>query len=164
MQKVYDRYVPKPRQSSTVPEGAYVLKVLDMHDHPDKEYIACVWDIAEGEYAGKYSDPDFNKGNSWRGHCLYLSYKSEFSLHHVSQWLDAIRHSNNGFNSTEAWNEICDQEVKDFSPFIGKLFGAGIKDDTYDANGTTFTQSKVDIPTIADFVRSGKFKGRGRHA
>ena len=160
MKKVYDEYVPKPRKESTVPEGAYVLRVLDMHDHPNRQYVACVGDIADGPSAGTFSDPELNAGNAWRGHCLYLSYKSEFSLRHVRQWLDAMRYSNPGFNSTQVWDEICDQETKDFSPFIGKLFGAGIKDDRYDTNGTTYVQSKVDIPTIADYVRSGKFKGR----
>ena len=35
-----------------VAPGAYLGRVTDMRDVPDKEYVTLVYDIADGEYAG----------------------------------------------------------------------------------------------------------------
>jgi hypothetical protein len=162
MKKVYDASVSASQ--SDLPTGSYVLCVKDMFDNPEKEYVALVYDIAEGVHAGHYSY-DSNP-NSWRGHCCYLSYKSEFALAHTRACLRAMTLSNPNFSAEHVWDSICDvpTDKKDFSPFFGKLFGAEIIDDNYSSHGNVYHQKKVDVYIPAEFVRNGSYVSkRGGH-
>ena len=56
-----------------LPAGGYVIRIVGVEDVPQKEYLNIVYDIAEGEHAGFYSD-DFGKKNPW-AHRFVRSYK-----------------------------------------------------------------------------------------
>ena len=54
-----------------LPAGGYVIRIVDIEDVTDREYLNVVYDVAEGQYAGFYND-DFGQKNRYR---LFLSYR-----------------------------------------------------------------------------------------
>jgi hypothetical protein len=56
-----------------LPAGGYVVRIVDMVDNEKKKYVELVWDIAEGEFANRYSDK-WGQEHPYAHH-LFLSYK-----------------------------------------------------------------------------------------
>lgn len=153
MEYITDMYVTAP-QPNEIKAGNYILSVAKMYDCPDRQYVKLVYDIAEGQYAGFYAN-----NNNDNAHAIYLSYKSRFAREFAIQNLDAITRSNPGFNASMAWNDICSKGGKDFSVFIGKVFGAEIAEEHYTVNGEERSGMKPKTITVADYIRNGSFKG-----
>lgn len=57
-----------------LPAGGYIVEITAVKNEPAKEYLQVVFDIAEGEYKGFYSD-DWGKEHPY-AHCMYKSYKT----------------------------------------------------------------------------------------
>ena len=158
MLKIYDEYYPDEPSERVLPTGSYVLKIINMWDVPSKEYVLCVWDIAEGDYTDFYSNLDSDNRFEHYNHCHFLSYKSEFTLRYVRQFFDALNRSNPGFNAAQAWDDIVDAGNKDFSAFIGKLVGARLVEDTYQKYNSE-NKRKVDTFTTVSNVHTGRIDG-----
>ena len=56
-----------------LPAGGYVIRIVDIEDVTDREYLNVVYDVAEGQYAGFYGD-EFGQKNPW-AHRFVRSYK-----------------------------------------------------------------------------------------
>lgn len=88
--------------------GRYVCEVEKIQENAEKQYVALVFDIADGKHKGYFArDP-------WFKHCIYLSYKTDWQMKKTKQFIDVINASNPGFNGHVAF---CDDKA---FLFIGK--------------------------------------------
>lgn len=84
-----------------LPAGNYVCSITKFEDCPDKEYARLYVDIAEGEFAGYFSDPFY--ADKPYAHSIVMSYKPQ-ALGMLKSRLHAISDSNPGFDAEAAWN------------------------------------------------------------
>lgn len=116
----------------------------------DKSYVKLIWDVAEGEFAGKFSDDYWAGEDKDYAHQFYLSWKNLGALKNAIQCLDE---SNPGFDSMAAF------ESDKWALFIGKQFGIVLGEEEYLANdGSVKTRFGFGrIKSVQD-IRDGKFK------
>ena len=116
----------------------------------EKQYVKLIWDVAEGDFAGKFSD-DYWAGEDrdW-GHQFYLSWKNWGALKTALTCLDE---SNPGFDAEAAF------EADNWNMFIGKKMGLVIGEEEYIANDGT-VKTRFTFPRIKSVqdIKAGKFK------
>lgn len=135
-----------------LPAGPYVAKILAMNDNPSREYVEVIFDIAEGEHAGYYSD-DWGKSHPYAHH-FFLSYKDS-ALGMLKGRLEAIQASNPGFDPFAAW----DAGRTDI--FTNRIVGINLQEEEYERNyGDVGTRMNVCQIVDAQSVRDGKLKVR----
>ncbi len=132
--------------------GGYVARIVDMVDNEQREYVELVWDIAEGEHAGHYSD-DWGKAHPYAHH-LFMSYK-DTALGMLKGRLEAIQRSNNGFDPFAAW------DAGRLDMFRGRLFGINLQEEEYlTRDNEKRTRMNVCQVVDAQRVRDGRVKVR----
>ena len=137
-----------------LPAGPYVARITEMTDNPTREYVEVVFDIAEGEHAGYYSD-EWGKSHPYAHH-FFLSYK-QTALGMLKGRLEAIEKSNPGFDPFAAW----DAGRTDL--FVRRLVGINLQEEEYRRNdGETGTRLNVCQVVDVQLVRDGKIKARDK--
>lgn len=137
-----------------LPAGPYVARIVGMTDNESREYVEVVFDIAEGEHAGYYSD-EWGKSHPYAHH-FFLSYKDS-ALGMLKGRLDAIAKSNPGFDPEAAWN------AGRLDMFTNRLVGINLQEEEYERNdGETGTRLNVCQVVDAQLVRDGKVKPRDK--
>ena len=136
-----------------LPAGPYVARITSMTDNPEKEYVEVVFDIAEGEHAGYYSD-DWGKEHPYAHH-FFMSYK-ESALGMLKGRLEAIQASNPGFDPFAAW------DAGRVDMFANRLVGINIQEEEYERDGEVKTRMNVCQVVDAQRVRDGKVKPRAK--
>lgn len=136
----------EPEKGFGGPEpGGYILKIINVEDVPNKEYLKIDYDFAEGEYKNHYLNL-FDKFGFWGG-AMYKSYK-EKSLGWFKAFISDIEASNPGYK----WDN-------DEKKLEGKLFGAVLGAEEYRSNDGEVKESlKVKKTTSIQDIRDGKFK------
>lgn len=134
-----------------LPAGPYVARIVGMQDNDEREYVECIFDIAEGEHAGYYSD-DWGKNHPYAHH-LFLSYKDK-ALGMLKGRLEAIQASNPGFDPFAAW------DAGRLDMFTNRLVGINLQEEEYEYCGEVKTRLNVCQVTPAQDVRDGKVKAR----
>lgn len=135
-----------------LPAGPYVARLVELTDNPTKEYVEAVFDIAEGEHAGYYSD-DWGKSHPYAHH-FFMSYK-ETALGMLKGRLDAIAASNPGFDPFAAW------DAGRLDMFTNRLVGINLQEEEYERNdGEVGTRLNVCQVVDAAKVRAGSVKTR----
>ena len=134
-----------------LPPGGYVCKIVNMINVPEREYVMMVYDIAQGEYAGFYSNDNREISKQW-SHAISLSYKDTANAL-LKGRMERIEKSNPGFNPFAAW------DAERFDMFAGRLFGGVIGEEEYEASDGTIKigmklQGIYEVATIT----SGQFK------
>lgn len=125
--------------------GAYVCRITDVHDVPEKEYIWVEYDVAEGPQAGIYAD--MGPEDAWK-HRYPQSYK-EKALGMFKAFVNRVQESNRGFE----WNGTDERQ------FVGKEVGLLFGKEYYDANDGTEKERTVVVRAIAaQDVRNGDYK------
>ena len=133
-----------------LPAGGYVCKIVSVEDVTASDYLSVVFDIAEGDYKGFYSD-DWGKDHPY-AHRFFMSYK-ESALGMLKGRLKAIDESNGTEFVKEAVAGLKEQQL------VGKLVGLVIGYEEYNSDrGDTRTRSYVKAVISADRVRRGDFK------
>ena len=133
---------------SSLPAGPYVARIVDMVDNEQKEYVELVWDIAEGEHAGRYSD-EWGQQHPYAHH-LFLSYK-ETALGMLKGRLESIEKSNPGFDPFAAW------DAGRLDMFKGRLLGINLQEEEYlTRDDQVRTRLNVCQVVPADDVRQGR--------
>jgi hypothetical protein len=142
-----------------LPAGGYVCKITEVQDcpvgfdsrRPDSgNYLAIVYDIAEGPFKGYYSD-EFGQSHKSL-HTYYASYK-ESNLGRFKGFLKAIDESN-GTNF-----EALGEKGLDEKQLVGKLIGITIGYEEYNSTrGTVEEGAKARVCMSADRIRKGEFK------
>lgn len=103
--------------------GRYVCEISKIQENIEKQYVALVFDIAEGKHKGYFArDP-------WYRHCIYLSYKTEWQIKKTKQFIDVINASNPAFNGHDAF---CDDKTY---LFIGKKLVIDLTQQYIDGDG-----------------------------
>lgn len=137
-----------------LPAGPYVARLVDLTDNETREYVEVVFDIAEGEHAGYYSD-DWGKSHHYAHH-FFMSYKDS-ALGMLKGRLKAIADSNPGFDPEVAWN------AGRLDMFVNRLVGINLQEEEYERNdGETGTRLNVCQVVNAQDVRDGKVKPRAK--
>lgn len=133
-----------------LPAGGYVCRILSVEDKADKEYLEIVYDIAEGEYKGFFSD-EWGKQHPY-AHRLIRSYK-EKALGMFKGFLVCVDKSN-GTNFAEAAAKgLPEQQL------VGKLVGMVIGYEEYaGTDGTIRQRSYVSANRSVDAIKNGEFK------
>lgn len=137
-----------------LPAGPYVARITEMTDNPSREYVEVVFDIAEGEHAGYYSD-DWGKSHPYAHH-FFMSYKDS-ALGMLKGRLEAIAASNPGFDPFAAW------DAGRTDMFVRRIVGINLQEEEYRRNdGEVGTRMNVCQIVDAQRVRDGKVKVRDK--
>ena len=136
----------------SLPAGPYVVRVVDAVDKTDKKYVEIVFDIAEGEHAGYYSD-DWGKNHPFAHH-FFMSYK-ESALGMLKGRLEAFASSNPGFDPFAAW------DAGRLDMFHGRIIGINLQEEEYETSDNDI-RTRLNVCQVVDVqrVRDGKVKTR----
>ncbi len=134
-----------------LPAGGYVVTITSAEFKPEKNYAEVVYDIAEGEHAGYYSDA-WGQSHPF-AHRFFMSYKST-ALGMTKGRLEAFTASNPGFDAMAA------SDADRFDLFVGKRIGVNIQEEEYEYQGEVKTRMTVCQVVPAQDVRDGKVKAR----
>lgn len=160
--KEYEQTVAKTGEYERMGAGGYVLIVQavrtsgkDFNGNPvdyvqDKQYVKLVYDVAEGDFAGRFSDDYWYGEDKDYGHQAFLSWKNMGAFKNFIQCLDE---SNPGFDALAAFN------ADNWTMFVGKKFGAVFGEEEYRANDGTI-KTRLGFPTIKSVqaIHEGKFR------
>lgn len=125
-----------------VEPGAYVGVITGMEDNEAREYVTCLFDIAEGPLKGHFSDRFFSD-KPW-AHSMTLSYKDSV-LGMLKQRLETIQACNPGFDPFAAW------DAGRLDMFNGRKVGLVMREEEYfDKRTETF---KMGSPRCFRFCR-----------
>lgn len=115
-----------------------------------RDYALLIYDVAEGEFAGRFSDDYWAGEDKDYGHRLYLSWKNMGAFKNFIQCLDE---SNPGFDALAAF------EADNWALFIGKKIGAVFGEEEYRANDGSI-KTRLGFPTIKSVqaIHDGKFR------
>jgi hypothetical protein len=142
-----------------LPAGGYICRIITADDcpvgfnrnAPEKgDYTKIVYDIAEGQYKGYYSD-DWGQKNTF-AHTYYASY-SDSNLGRYKGFLKAIDESN-GTNFEAKGEQGFDEKL-----LVGKTIGIVIGYEEYENNrGEIKESAKAAFVCSVDRIRKGDFK------
>lgn len=144
-----------------MPAGGYVVQIQAVRtegedygrivNYPEeKMYVKLIYDIAEGEFAGKFSDDYWTGTDKDWGHQIYLSWKNMGAFKGSIQ---AIEESNPGFDAMAAFT------ADKWSLFVGKYVGIVIGEEEYIGNdGNVKTRYTFPRLKSAQDIRDGKFR------
>ena len=115
-----------------------------------KDYVKLVYDIAEGDLAGKFSDDYWAGEDKDYAHQIFLSWKNMGAFKGNIQALDE---SNPGFDALAAF------QADRWELFIGKKVGIVVGEEEYRANDGS-VKTKLGLPRLKSIqdIRAGKFK------
>ena len=148
--KAYKEAEASTGDFARLPEGGYVIKITAVEDKDDKEYLNIIYDIAEGEHAGFYSDA-WSKEHPF-AHSFIRSYK-ETAFGMFKGFLRAIDETNGTKFEEQAAKGLAEQQL------VGKLLGAVIGSEEYETNrGEVKTRLRVASVMSAERIRKGDFK------
>lgn len=135
-----------------LPPGGYVCRILSATDHntEEKPYLEIVYDIAEGEHAGYYSD-DWGKENTWAHSTRWYYTKAALGMFKGN--LRAVDESNGTSFETAAMTGIDERRL------AGCLVGIILGEEEYESNtGDVRTRLRVRRAVPAPQIREGRFK------
>lgn len=142
-----------------LPAGGYVVRIVDVNDVPEKEYLWIVYDILESnvdgklstDHAGHYGD-DFGKQNPW-AHRFTRSYKDS-AEGMFKAFLSRLEESNRGKFDAKAW-----QGKSDEREFVGLELGVVLQTRYYtNEKGEDKEALEVRGVYASQDIRSGDFK------
>ena len=129
--------------------GGYVIKITDVTDKDDLQYLRVVYDIAEGPEKGRYAKEDAE--HIYR-HSFIRSYK-EKALGMFKAFIQAIDETN-GTKLTDQVEKGLNEQL-----LVGKLLGAVFGYEEYEANdGNVKERLYLKSCMSADRIRKGDFK------
>lgn len=140
--------VEDPANVDWLPQGGYVIEIVDVDDMPSWETLNIVFDVAEGEHAHKFADVPSSR--AWT-HQLRQSY-SEKAQRFFKGFLTALEQSNPNF-TIEEWERDCDE-----TQLIGLKFGAIINYYHYvNEKGVLCKKYNLVRPVSVDKIHKGDF-------
>lgn len=142
---------PVTTGNGKLPAGGYVARITAVEDVPSKEYLWVEFDIAEGEYAGHFSD-DFAKSRPYI-HRFSRSYKDS-AEGFFSAFLVALEESNRNRFSVEQWQRTCDEHA-----LVGLEIGIVVQTELYTSNtGEDKERNEVVGIYATQDIRNGDYK------
>lgn len=134
-----------------LPAGGYVCRIISATDHDEeKPYLEIVYDIAEGEHAGYYSD-DWGKKNLWAHSDRWYYTPNSYGV--FKGRLRAVDKSNDTSFETNAQTGIDERRL------AGCLVGMILGEEEYESNqGDIRTRLRVRSVHPVSVIREGKYK------
>lgn len=131
--------------------GGYIVKILNVKDFPEKEYLKISFDIAEGEKKGffkKSFDNDTRDAKKWpNGGSFIRSYK-QTAAGMFKGFVSAVEASNKGY--TFDFEE---------QTLVGKVVGVVVGDEEFfNQKGQVRTRTYVNAIRSVDAIKSGDYK------
>lgn len=150
MKKINMSNVEESKGFESPAPGAYICRICEVADVPDKEYLKVSYDIAEGNLAGYYSEgrkehPDW----AWFG-CYVKSYKTK-ALPMLKRFCSAVSKSNGNFVFDAG--TINSDETTLVGKRIGLVFG---EEEYYSNSGELKTRLYVAREFPVDQIASQK--------
>lgn len=133
-----------------LPAGAYIVKILDASDVPEKEYLRISFDIAEGEYKGFFAEQfksDNREGKKWPNAGTFIRSYKEKALPMLKGFTGAVERSNSNYT----WNF-------DEKTLKNKLVGLILGDEEFvNSTGKVRTRTYVSSVRSVDSIKSGDY-------
>lgn len=130
--------------------GGYVCRITNVNDVEAKGYFAIRYDIAEGEYAGHYSD-EWGESHPY-AHEFNRSYTKALGM--LKTFLGAVDNT----NGTKFRKQIDDTGVINPQDLVGKQVGLVFKGIQKTSNrGNDYIQLEVSAVLPAQDIRDGNF-------
>lgn len=133
-----------------LPAGAYIVRILDATDVPDKEYLKISFDIAEGEHKGFFSEQfknDTREGKKWPASGSFIRSYKEKALPMLKGFTGSVERSNTGY----VWNF-------DEKTLKNKLVGLVLGDEEFvNSSGKVRTRTYVASVRSVDSIKKGDF-------
>jgi len=127
-----------------LPAGAYAIKIIEVIDVPDKEYLDVYFDIAEGEFKGYFETLKSATG-TMRGR-ITRSYKQN-ALPFFKAFITAVEKSNPGYKWD--WNE---------KTLNNKFAAVSFREEEYLMDGQVRVSVKADEIRSLQALREGSIK------
>lgn len=142
--------VPESTPFAKPPVGGYVARIVDVEDVLSREYLYVVYDIAEGDWKGFYSD-DFGRRNEW-AHRFVRSYK-ETARGMFKAFLMRLEESNPSFNYV-SWQRRCDERE-----LVGLEIGIVLQYEDY-TNDQGEDKERLEVVGVysTDDIRQRRYK------
>lgn len=161
--KAYQEATVSNGEYSRMGAGGYIVRVQAVRTRGidqrigsvdyinDKQYVKLIYDIAEGEHAGRFSDEYFADESKDYAHCFYLSWKNLGAFKGAIQALDES--NNPGFDAKAAF------DADQWGLFIGKMFGIVVGEEEYIGNDGG-VKTRLTLPRIKSVqdIRDGKYR------
>ena len=139
--------VQESKQYERLAPGGYVIRITDVQDEPQKQYLTIVYDIAEGAEAGRYK----NEEKEFR-HAFVRSYK-EKALGMFKTFIKAVDATNGSKLEDQVEKGLNEKQL------VSKLVGVVLGYEEYEANdGTVKERIRVASVLPADKIRKGEYK------
>jgi len=128
--------------------GGYNIQVLKCKENEAKEYYELIYDIAEGEFKGIYSEDYYKDEDKDFRHRIIVSYKNG-NLSNVKRLIEVVEQSNPGLNWSGAPEEL-----------NGALLGAVFQEEEYEARDGSVGVSISNFATLKTTMEidAGEFK------
>ena len=130
--------------------GGYIVKILNVEDNPNKEYLKISFDIVEGDEKGyfkKQYDNDKRETRKWPNAGSFIRSYKDSAASMFKGFVGAVERSNKGY----MWN----LEEK---TLVGKLVGLIIADEQYqNQKGQIRERNYVAAVRSVDIIKKGEF-------
>lgn len=137
--------VEEAKNFEKLPAGGYICGITSVEDVPDKEYIRCEFDIADGDYKNYYRDL-FEKKEFWAASFI-KSYKPS-AQPFFKKFIRAVEKSNKGYKFND-----------DETTLKRKLVGLVLAYEDYTgADGRMKERIKVTDFVTVDDIKAGNYK------
>ena len=127
--------------------GPYIVKIVDVEDWPNLEYLKLFVDIADGELKGEFARQEAQFGNYPSQGIGYRSYKDK-AMDFFTAFVVAVEKSNKNFIFD--WN--------DPSCLKGKYFVANYAEEEYLKDGQIKTSVKIREYRSIESLKASKIK------
>ena len=134
-----------------LPVGGYQAKILNVEDHPDKEYLKIYFDITSGDEKGYFKkayDADARKDKKWPNAGSFIRSYKDSAASMFKGFTVAVEKSNKGY----VWNF-------DEKSLVGKTVGLVVGEEEYqNQKGAIRVRNYVAAVRSIDVIKSGEFE------
>lgn len=134
-----------------LPVGGYQVKILNVEDHPDREYLKIYFDITSGDEKGYFKkayDADTRKDKKWPNAGLFIRSYKDSAASMFKGFTVAVEKSNKGY----VWNF-------DEKSLVGKAVGLVVGEEEYqNQKGAIRVRNYVAAVRSIDVIKSGEFE------
>lgn len=146
----WDSIVESTSFKRLTPNG-YIVKILNVEDHPDKEYLKIYFDIVNGDdkgYFKKQYDGDTRKERKWPNAGTFIRSYKDSAASMFKGFINAIEKSNKGYQ----WNF-------DEKTLVNKIVGLIIADEQYqNQKGQVRVRNYVAAVRSVETIEKGEYE------
>lgn len=146
----WDSIVESTSFKRLTPNG-YIVKILTVEDHPDKEYLKIYFDIVKGDdkgYFKKQYDGDTRKERKWPNAGTFIRSYKDSAASMFKGFINAIEKSNKGYQ----WNF-------DEKTLVNKVVGLIIADEQYqNQKGQVRVRNYVAAVRSVETIEKGEYE------